>query len=369
MRAQLPEYLAKVLRLLAQGHQRKAIAFQLGYSEDTVNEYVKRLKNRLYNEPELRSGQYKTETALVLIGRRYFELDVTERSGSYTEDRSTADFIERHADAANLIYQMRIRGDAPLAVREAERVVYWIERKLNQTADETHRHALLRICGVALFEMGSAQQELHLPADIPRYIRPIVDKLRSIHRQLKDVEFLGLASLLEGDTYYISGKHELSIPLLTTAVETLKTVDHQLWALRVMALSFAHRQYADRVTEIEHMARRSIDRGVASDEQVCHTCEGLARAHSLLNRPPPQVLELLENGRDAYQQIVHSGQRAPIRAVQLFGRTTLDVLEHLGETDNELWANARQEASKMQIWANAYSLLRHEWMIRNRLEK
>jgi hypothetical protein len=104
----VPPYLFTVLRHLAQGYSHKAVAWQLGKTEKTVSEYCRRLRELLADEPELVNNNISPDTALVLIGQRYFNSLLSQ------------DIIDFLTDHTNRIYQTRIRGDGHFAIAMAD---------------------------------------------------------------------------------------------------------------------------------------------------------------------------------------------------------------------------------------------------------
>ncbi len=77
MKRSLPLALREVLRLIVDGYTHEAISVELNLSKSSVDTYVKRLKEYFANEPELRSDQFSSTAALVLIGQRYFKQDTS----------------------------------------------------------------------------------------------------------------------------------------------------------------------------------------------------------------------------------------------------------------------------------------------------
>ena len=74
MSEEIPSYLRDVLRLIVDGYSHEAISRKLFISTATVHTYVKRLKEYLQDEPELQDFNISPQKALVLIGKRYFEV-------------------------------------------------------------------------------------------------------------------------------------------------------------------------------------------------------------------------------------------------------------------------------------------------------
>lgn len=72
MRPPLSPQLEKVLELIVLGYSQAAIAAELVLDLSSVPTYVQRLKNYFGDEPELLDPRFSRQTALLVVGARYF---------------------------------------------------------------------------------------------------------------------------------------------------------------------------------------------------------------------------------------------------------------------------------------------------------
>lgn len=133
----------------------------------------------LADEPELQNNDISPDTALVLIGQRYFNLLLSQ---------DIIDFLTEYADR---IYQTRIRGDAYLAIAMAEDINRLLAKK--SRSNQKYQHLLLLLRAKMLSGQAMAYREI-VSLDSPLVTNaPIAKELLTIANESTDTEPVGLA--------------------------------------------------------------------------------------------------------------------------------------------------------------------------------
>jgi hypothetical protein len=314
---QIPPYLFAVLRLLAQGYSHRAVAQQLVTTPKSVSEYCRRLRELLADEPELQNNNISPDTALVLIGQRYFSLLISQ---------DTIDFLTEYADR---IYQTRIRGDAYLAIAMADDITRLLAKE--NSANQMHQNSLLSLQVKILSEQALAYREI-VSLDSPLLTNtPIAKELLTIANESGDTEPVGLAYASLAQSYYLDQKYEFAIQQAEYGLDYLKDVHDQLILRRTLALSYAYLHMKKEFQQEENSIRNLIEQGQWSHaECVCTSYEGIARAQGILRLP--HALDILKEADEIYTGMSAGNNRMPFRGIQLV-RSRLEIAYHLQPND------------------------------------
>jgi hypothetical protein len=206
MQRNLSPFLRNHLDMLRRGYSNARIAQESGHSQAVVNQYTQRLKEWFQNEPELKEGSpYSTKTALILIGKRYFEeLESADRAPQ-EEQPISPELVRLHYESLlnayqnnhSVIYQVGARGDAALAVESATQSIEELKRILSNINEDKYRHPLLEIVGLLLYVRATNYTKIAPPVETFNYSKSAAHTIEEIAKECGNAELLGLVNFPE----------------------------------------------------------------------------------------------------------------------------------------------------------------------------
>lgn len=363
--ASLTEREIKVLRLVSQGLTNKQIAEELHLSEKTIEHMLGRsdpyraiypkinASNRAeagawYAENIGNTGKERTNSGdplLHLVATHPHVLDITE-------------------DRLETTHQVRVQGNphlaATLANTTAERL-----RKIVREIPSTKAPPLLSMLAQILYEQALSLREVaSSPQEAWASTDPLVKEMLEIADRCEDGDLFALAYLSQGDSTYIAKQYVSAAGWFNRAQDSVTNDGILFEILRPLALSYAYLRDKKGFKKAETEARAIIEGGQISNlEQICQVLEGIGRGQGLLGSP--EAIKTLEEAEDVYNKITDRTTKAPIRAIQLM-RSRLEVIQCLEPTDKILLETYGEKGIRL---AQEYGYHRHEWQIRNLLER
>lgn len=390
MAQKLSPSLLDTLHLVAKGYKHEAIARELGVKKSTVDTYIKRLKERFEDEPEMRDPNLSSEAALLLIGRRHLNpseqqpqvvgSEVDSISSSSEEESAAAlsqelqrsvpssDLIDFLTDFSRRIYQLSLDGSSRISIKMADELNRYMIEKEPDIPSVSALQPLLKIRANTLFDQGRSCTHISFPHEIFTLIKPIINQLRDIAKRCEDGEIYGLADHLLGSTYYHIGKRNLSVRSYTRALATITDEPIRLEALRASCIDLVYLKDRSEFNKLETKTKEVIKKLSESDqladlECACMALEGLGRAQALLKSP--QAFDTLQWGKDVYKKMEQEKKGLPLRVIQLI-RSELVAIQNLEPTNKVILEKVGNEGISL---AREFEYQRYESAIQELLEK
>lgn len=390
MAKKLSPYLLETLHLVAKGYKHEAIARELGVKTSTIDTYVKRLKERFEDEPEMSDPNLSSESALLLMARRYLNtyeqepLAVGPRmdtvSSSQEEETTDAlsqelqtlvpssDLIDFLADYSRRIYKVSLDGSPQVSIQMANEFNHYLIERERGISSPNSLKPLLKIRAQTLFDQGRSYTQISFPHEVFSLTKPIVNQLREIANKCENGEIYGLADHLLGSTYYHIGKRNLSVHSYIRALTTITDDPIRLEALRASCIDLAYLKDRSGFSRLEKQTKEVIIKLSESDrladlECACMALEGLGRAQALLKSP--QAFDTLQWGKDVYKKMEQEKKGLPLRAIQLI-RSELVAIQNLEPTNKVMLEKVGNEGISL---ARKFQYQRYESAIQELLEK
>jgi hypothetical protein len=194
-----------------------------------------------------------------------------------------------------------------------------------------------------LFELTLIQKETLLAKQVDT--NPIAEEMLQIASKYKNPDIEGLASYIQGDTYYVqSSKDDTSklvraVPLLLQAQSLVKMPEYRFYILRTLAVMFGQLHDAEQLKKVYGSAEKLIKSvlDTQSDleqnripifDKICHLQEGLALGQGYALQPSAFTSVERLSG---FLTISHNANAPlPFRAIQMI-RTQLEIERRLGD--------------------------------------
>jgi hypothetical protein len=236
--------------------------------------------------------------------------------------------IDYAKETRQLIRQARIEGNHLAAIMLSKPLNNWALSKAPPLGFLKLFHP---IRAEACFELAEVEIERSSRQLVLTNTSPFIEGIRKIAKDCQDEQLAGLAHLIEGATYYVYyiGKEcKKTVKPLKRALAILQKPDFLLYALRVSVLVASHQGEFDSIKQMAKQIDEVAKMDGVSLNYVCTAYEGLAQAYIQLKFPEffPAIEKAIENGWNAYDQLVSGGKSAPLVDMQMVRTSLLDLV-------------------------------------------
>lgn len=303
----------EVLRFAAQGLKNNEIAARLALAPKTI-------EHMLGNSDPYRSIYAKIGVASRTEAMAWYYANFGVSGDDTRAERLSDQLLEVFRDYAGRIYALRIAGQPRLAISMAGFLIAQATQAADEATTKAAREAYLRICARTLCEQGTLYLETSARKQVLTHTRPVILHLRTIARELKDADLLGMSHAMLAGANNIDKRFQMGRRLYAQAFAEVKRVDMQLRALRGLAIAATFLHDKDEVMAVAQKAQRIIDTGQCANlEQVCETLEGVGRAQGIMGSKKAAVWF------EAAERMLPTLNYPPLRRVQII-ESKLEVL-------------------------------------------